>query len=101
MEQIKTKCTNASVTTHSQKTIRLINAMKFGTFISVVKIFKLPRIGHRNLWLAIEIIKSSFQVPIASFQCLKGNLLAASSDNTITCCSKDKNKIVTAGLLSP
>lgn len=49
-------------------------------FISVENIFKMPSIDHRNLRLAIEEVKSSFQVPITSFQCLKGNLLTGAGN---------------------
>ena len=54
--------------------------MEIDTFVSIENVFKMPSIDSRNLRLAIEEIKSSFQVPITSFQCLKGNLLTASGD---------------------
>jgi hypothetical protein len=50
------------------------------TFVSIENVFKMPSIDRRNLRLAIEEVKSTFQVPITSFQCLKGNLLTASDD---------------------
>jgi hypothetical protein len=56
--------------------------METDTFISVENIFKMPSIDRRNLRLAIEEVKSSFQVPITSFQCLKGNLLTALGDKS-------------------
>jgi hypothetical protein len=67
-------------TKHPLRSQRLVKAMETDTFISVENIFKMPSIDRRNLRLAIEEVKSSFQVPITSFQCLKGNLLTALGD---------------------
>jgi hypothetical protein len=35
----------------------------------------MPSICNSNLWLAVENIKSSFQVPVTSFKSLKRDLL--------------------------
>ena len=49
--------------------------VKYSTFISVVELFQMSSISNSNLWLAVENIKSSFQVPITSFKSLKGSFL--------------------------